>query len=210
MTFGPTSCPAIVRAASKRPLLKAFSSSAVIDTPIVRGNAIHRAWTACPTPQSRPSLQHASSPGSLDYRCSFCLHRFLSGSSQRSHADSAPIPAPRDNRRCIRSRLRVQYRRRFTPVGDSFCSRSLRNQYCDLWWSYLPVSVPRPLAPQTLLNNTPSPVCHAFRISLACTVEIQAGLQLPPMTPAHAQSGSVLEQHVVFPILVQLETANAI
>src|SRR5271168_91381 len=53
-------------------------------------------------------------------------------------------------------------------------------------------------------------VYRAFRISLACTVEIHAGLQLLPITPAHAQAGSVVEQHVVFPILVQLETANAI
>lgn len=112
------------------------------------------ARTACQRPRSRPSLQHASSLGSLDYQCSFCLHRLLSRSSRDSHADSIPIPVPWDNGRCIRSRLRVQYRRRFTPVGHSFRSRSLWNQCCDLWWSYLPVPVPHPLAAQPRVKNT--------------------------------------------------------
>jgi hypothetical protein len=48
------------------------------------------------------------------------------------------------------------------------------------------------------------------RVSLPCTSEIQAGLQLLAVAPAQPKSGSIVDQHVEFTILVQLETANAI
>ena len=50
----------------------------------------------------------------------------------------------------------------------------------------------------------------ASRVSLACTSDVQAALQLLAVASAQSKSGSIVEQHVVVTILVKLETTNAI
>ena len=55
-----------------------------------------------------------------------------------------------------------------------------------------------------------SKVHDGLRVSLACTKEIQAGLQLLAVAPAQPKPGSILKQDIVFTSFVQLEAANAI